>query len=122
MRGIMNSATRIASVATLWACAIATPALSHAHLSKSTPAAGTTVSPPTEIVLNFTEPLEPAFSTIELRDSMGKRIETGKAQVKDDVMRLPLKPLSAGRYTVNWRVLSVDTHKSQGNFAFTVKP
>lgn len=104
------------------ALAAAAPAFGHAHLSKSTPAAGATVSPPAEIVLSFTEPLEPAFSTIELRDSMGKRIDTGKAQVKDDVMRLPLKPLPAGRYTVNWRVLSVDTHKSQGNFAFTVKP
>jgi len=112
----------IASAAALWAAALATPAFGHAHLSKSTPAAGATVPPPAEIVLSFTEPLEPAFSTIELRDSMGKRIETGKAQVKDDVMRLPLKPLPAGRYTVNWRVLSVDTHKSQGNFAFTVKP
>lgn len=120
----MNSTTsvaRIACAAALWACAVA-PAFGHAHLSKSTPTTGATVSPPTEIVLSFTEPLEPAFSTIELRDSMGKKIETGKTQVKDDVMRLPLKPLPAGRYTVNWRVLSVDTHKSQGNFAFTVKP
>jgi methionine-rich copper-binding protein CopC len=116
------SVKRVACTAALWALVIATPAFGHAHLSKSTPAAGGTVSPPAEIVLNFTEPLEPAFSTIELRDSMGKRIETTKAQVKDDVMRLPLKPLPAGRYTVNWRVLSVDTHKSQGNFAFTVKP
>jgi methionine-rich copper-binding protein CopC len=117
-----SSVKRIAYAAAIWALAISTPAFGHAHLSKSTPATGATVSPPTEIVLNFTEPLEPAFSTIELRDSMGKRIETGKAQVKDDVMRLQLKPLPAGRYTVNWRVLSVDTHKSQGNFAFTVKP
>jgi methionine-rich copper-binding protein CopC len=112
----------IARAAVLGALAIATPAFGHAHLSKSTPAAGATVAPPAEIVLNFTEPLEPAFSTIELHDSMGKRIDTGKARVKDDVMRLQLKPLPAGRYTVKWRVLSVDTHKSQGNFAFTVKP
>jgi methionine-rich copper-binding protein CopC len=113
---------RLAGLLALWALVLTAPAFGHAHLSKSTPAAGATVGPPAEIVLSFTEPLEPAFSTIELRDSMGKRIETGKAQVKDDVMRLPLKPLPAGRYTVNWRVLSVDTHKSQGNFAFTVKP
>jgi methionine-rich copper-binding protein CopC len=113
---------RVATATAFWVFAIAPAAFGHAHLSKSSPAAGAAVSPPAEIVLNFTEPLEPAFSTIELRDSMGKRIETGKAQVKDDVMRLPLKPLPAGRYTVNWRVLSVDTHKSQGNFAFTVKP
>jgi methionine-rich copper-binding protein CopC len=113
---------RIACAAVFGAFAITTPAFGHAHLSKSTPASGATVTPPAEIVLSFTEPLEPAFSSIELRDSMGKRIDTGKAQVKDDVMRLSLKPLPAGRYTVKWRVLSVDTHKSQGDFAFTVKP
>jgi methionine-rich copper-binding protein CopC len=104
------------------ALAVTNTAFGHAHLSKSAPASGSTVTPPAEIVLSFTEPLEPAFSTIELRDSMGKQIDAGKAQVKDDVMRLPLKPLPAGRYIVKWRVLSVDTHKSQGDFAFTVKP
>lgn len=113
---------RLACAAVLWAAAIATPAFGHAYLSKSTPAAGAIVSPPAEIVLSFTEPLEPAFSTIELQDAMGKRIETGKARVKDDVMRLQLESLAAGHYTVNWRVLSVDTHTSQGNFVFTVKP
>lgn len=109
-------------LAGLAAFVIAAPAFGHAHLSKATPSAGATVTAPKEIVLFFTEPLEPAFSTIEVRDGGGQRVEAGKAQVKDDVMRLPLKPLPAGRYTVNWRVLSVDTHKSQGNFAFTVKP
>ena len=122
MNQARSNVKRIACVAALWALAISTPAFGHAHLSKSTPAAGATVGPPAEIVLSFTEPLEPAFSTIEVRDSMGKRIATGKAQVKDDVMRLQLNPLPSGRYTVNWRVLSVDTHKSQGNFVFTVKP
>lgn len=118
----MTSVIRIAWVVAAWSACATAPAFAHAHLSKSAPAAGATVGTPAEIVLNFTEPLEPAFSTIELRDSMGKRIETAKPQVKDDIMRLQLKPLPAGRYTVNWRVLSVDTHKSQGDFVFTVKP
>jgi methionine-rich copper-binding protein CopC len=98
------------------------PAFGHAHLSKSAPAAGATVSTPSELMLIFTEPLEAAFSTLELRDAAGKPVETGKAQIKDNVMRLRVNALPAGRYTVNWRVLSVDTHKSNGTYNFTVKP
>jgi methionine-rich copper-binding protein CopC len=67
-------------------------------------------------------PLEAAFSTLELRDAAGKPVETGKAQIKDNVMRLRVNALPAGRYTVNWHVLSVDTHKTNGTFNFTVKP
>jgi methionine-rich copper-binding protein CopC len=117
----MITLKRIAVAATLAALA-ATPAFGHAHLSKSVPAAGAAVSAPNEIMLVFSEPLEPAFSAIELRDSAGKTVKTDKAQVKDNVMRLPLKPLAAGKYTVNWHVLSVDTHKTEGKFTFTVAP
>ena len=118
----MTLTKRIAVAAALLALVGAAPAFGHAHLSKSVPAAGATVGAPNEIMLAFTEPLEPAFSTIELRDSAGKPVKTDKVQVKDNVMRLPLKPLAAGTYTVKWRVLSVDTHKTEGNFNFTVKP
>jgi methionine-rich copper-binding protein CopC len=102
--------------------ALAGPAFGHAHLSKTTPAANSTVSAPREVVLTFTEPLERAFSTIEIYDAMNKKVQADTTQVKDNVMRLPLKSLPAGRYKVNWRVLSVDTHKTQGSFTFTVKP
>lgn len=118
----MTLTKRVAVAAVLLAFAGIAPAFGHAHLSKSIPAAGAAVSAPSEIVLAFTEPLEPAFSTIELRDRAGKPVKADKVQVKDNVMRLPLKSLAAGTYTVKWRVLSVDTHKTEGNFTFTVKP
>ena len=35
-------------------------------------------------------------------------------------MRVPLKQIGPGTYQVNWRVLSVDTHRTQGNFSFEV--
>ena len=112
--------TRIAMIGAL--LAMTGPAFGHAHLSKAAPAANASVGAPQEIVLTFTEPLERAFSTIEVTDATGKKVQTDKTQVKDNVMRLPLKPLPAGIYKVDWRVLSVDTHKSQGSFRFTVKP
>ena len=35
-------------------------------------------------------------------------------------MRVSLKSLSPGTYRVRWHVLSVDTHKTEGSFTFTV--
>jgi methionine-rich copper-binding protein CopC len=31
-------------------------------------------------------------------------------------------PLKPGTYTVRWNVLSVDGHKTNGTYTFTVKP
>ena len=122
MRSVFLNSKQIALTTVFLCFAMVSSAFGHAHLSKSTPAPGASVAQPSEVQLTFTEPLEPAFSAIELRDAAGKAVTAEKAQVKDNVMRLPLKSLPAGRYTVKWRVLSVDTHKSEGNFSFTVKP
>jgi len=35
-------------------------------------------------------------------------------------MRVALKPLPPGVYKVSWRVLSVDTHTTEGDFSFRV--
>ncbi len=52
-------------------------------------------------------------------------MQAGKAEVdraKRTQLRVPLKSLSPGTYKVLWRVLSVDTHRSEGNFSFRVAP
>jgi methionine-rich copper-binding protein CopC len=36
------------------------------------------------------------------------------------VLRVSLPPLEPGRYRVTWRVLSVDTHVTEGDFTFEV--
>jgi methionine-rich copper-binding protein CopC len=38
------------------------------------------------------------------------------------ILRVSLPPLSPGTYRVVWRVLSVDTHVSEGDFTFDVAP
>jgi len=102
----------------------AVAASAHAHLARSTPASNSTVSPaPKEVVLWFTERLEPAFSTIELHDEKGAPVQIGKAQLDQSDhtrLRLALKALPPGTYKVIWHVLSVDTHRTQGNFSFRV--
>ena len=36
------------------------------------------------------------------------------------LLQVPLKPLAPGTYRVKWRVLSVDTHVTEGDFIFRV--
>jgi methionine-rich copper-binding protein CopC len=99
----------------------AAPALAHAMLDHASPPVGSSVAKaPNAIVLWFTESLEPAFSQIEVRSASGAVVSSGKAQVNRTQMRVSLKPLPPGTYQVIWRVLSVDTHRTQGNFSFRV--
>ena len=104
----------------------AAPAHAHVHLDHATPAVGSTVAPaPKEVVLWFTESLEPTFSSIEVRDEKGTAFQAGKATVDPanrTQMRVPLKTLPLGTYKVIWRVLSVDTHRTQGDFSFRIGP
>jgi methionine-rich copper-binding protein CopC len=107
-------------------CAGATAAFAHAFLDHAEPAVGSTVAPPpAQIRLWFTEALEPAFSTIAVEDEAGAHREQGKAAVDAHdatLLQVGLPPLPPGSYKVIWRVISVDTHPTEGNFSFTVKP
>lgn len=107
--------------AALWA---PVAAQAHAQLDRSAPAAASVQSEaPKEVMIWFTEAVEPKFSAIEVRDAKGAAVQNGTAEgVAGNTaqLRVSLKPLAPGRYTVKWRVLSVDTHRSQGEFGFRV--
>jgi copper resistance protein C len=102
----------------------ATSALAHAHLIRATPAEGGAVKDaPAEVTLKFSERLEPAFSSAVIRNDAGKQVDKADAHVdKADrtVVRVSLPPLEPGVYTVEWRVMSSDSHKVNGNFTFKV--
>jgi copper resistance protein C len=102
------------------------PALAHAHLVKSQPAKGAVVrNAPSAVVLWFSEPLEAAFSTIEVVDQAGHRVEQEKAALDPadpKVLKVGLQKLAPGRYKAIWRVISIDTHKTNGEFSFTIAP
>jgi methionine-rich copper-binding protein CopC len=71
----------------------------------------------------FTESLEPAFSTLEVFNDRGEQVSDGPAQVDATnpvLLQTALKPLGLGTYRVKWRVLSVDTHVTEGDFTFRV--
>jgi methionine-rich copper-binding protein CopC len=99
-------------------------ALAHAMLDRASPKVGGSLrAAPHEVVLWFTENLEPAFSTIEVRSSDGSVVSSGKARVQaGNELHVTLKTLGPGTYKVRWRVLSVDTHRTQGDFSFRVGP
>ena len=97
-------------------------ALAHAALHHASPEAGSTVSEsPHAVTLTFTDILEAAFSSADVTDSTGARVDDGKSQVNGNMIRIALKTLSPGSYRVHWRVVSVDTHRSEGSFMFTVR-
>ncbi len=102
-------------------------ALAHADLASADPAAGATVkTAPTEVSITFTEEVEPKFSTIQVLDAGGKRVDDGKAHTAPDnekLLSVGLKPLAPGTYKVIWHAMSADdSHKTKGNYVFTVKP
>jgi copper resistance protein C len=100
---------------------VAGEASAHAELDHAEPRVGNTVaSLPHEVTLWFTQKLEPAFSGITVTNAAGERIDTGKTRVSGSQMSVSLRPGGSGTYRVRWHVLSVDTHKTEGNFSFQV--
>ena len=100
-------------------------AYAHAMLDHADPRVGNTVKSPRAVSLWFTQNLESAFSAIDVLDSAGARMNAGNATVDANdrkLLRVSVKALPAGTYTVKWHVLSVDTHTTEGNFTFHVAP
>ena len=96
-------------------------ARAHAFLDHASPLVGSTVaSAPHEVVLTFTQSLEPAFSTVTVTDPGGADAGQGKAQISGNTMRIGLKAAGSGTYKVRWHALSVDTHSTEGTFTFHV--
>ncbi|ART62665.1 copper homeostasis periplasmic binding protein CopC [Kushneria marisflavi] len=109
----------------LIALSISTQALAHAHLKSSTPEEGGRVSNPQEISLTFSEGLELPFSDIDVVSTDGDSVTLDEARLQEGGKTLvaPIsEPLESGSYDVHWHVLSVDGHKTQGQYRFDVTP
>jgi methionine-rich copper-binding protein CopC len=100
-------------------------ALGHSGLQRAEPLVESKLKrPPSEVKLYFTEHLEPAYSTVRINDDHGAQVDRQDAHVDPSnplLLRATLQPLEHGTYTVNWRVLSVDGHVTEGRFTFQVK-
>ncbi len=115
----------LAAIAGLSALALASQAAAHAHLLSSDPAAKTTVAAPKHITLHFTETLNAKFSGVALTmPQMANMAEPAKVAVSEDKLSMvltPAAPLAAGAYKVSWHAVTADTHRTKGDFIFTVR-
>ena len=100
-------------------------ALSHALLVRSEPGQRSTVTrPPARVQMWFSEPLEPAYATASVWNEKGEQVDRGDAKVDQSdpvLLSLSTPNLGPGRYTVRFRVLSVDGHIAESRYTFTVK-
>ncbi|MBC3304687.1 copper homeostasis periplasmic binding protein CopC [Pseudomonas sp. SWRI18] len=101
----------------------ASAAFAHAHLQRSEPAADSSVAAPKDLRLTFSEGVEATFTKVSLsKDGTEvaiKGLETPDADKKVLVVT-PAAPLATGHYKVVWNAVSVDTHKSSGEYSFKV--
>ncbi|MBI2152294.1 MAG: copper resistance protein CopC [Candidatus Rokubacteria bacterium] len=121
MRGLPASALALAVL--LWGAA---GAEAHAFLDRADPRVGSTLrNPPAQVRIWFTEGLEPAFSSARVVNEAGQQVDKGDSQVDPSnltLLRVSLPTLPPGTYKVIWRVLSVDSHVTEGDFTFRVEP
>ncbi|HST75230.1 MAG TPA: copper homeostasis periplasmic binding protein CopC [Acetobacteraceae bacterium] len=117
LRSAILASAIVALPATSWA---------HARLRSAEPAVGGTVrTAPAQVEITFSEAVEPRFSDITVHDASGRQVDRKDVHVSaSDAHRLTvgLEALQPGQYTVNWHATSVDTHKTEGSYSFTVAP
>ena len=96
----------------------------HAFLKDADPGVGSTIQrSPSEVRIRFTENIEPAVSSIQVFDASGKEVDKHDLHLDRSnhaLLHISLPQLHAGTYKVVWRVVSVDTHVTSGNFTFRV--
>ena len=116
----------LAAFAFIAALAAPSAVLGHAELDTMTPATGSTVTAaPAQIVATFTEPLDPAKSSLVLVTSGGAQVASGGVVAADDAkkMTLALPSLAAGAYEIRWTTASaLDGDLDRGTTTFTYAP
>ncbi len=97
----------------------------HAQYERSDPGRRSIVIRSPEVVkIWFTEQLEPAYSKIVVKGVNGNSVTEAKATIDADngkllILKMPL--LTSGKYTVFYKVLSIDGHVVNSKFNFKVK-
>ena len=96
----------------------------HAFLKRAEPAVGSTVqASPSEVRVLFTEKIEPTLSSVQVFDASGREVDKQDVhldRLNHAVLHVSLPPLEVGSYKVVWRVVSVDTHVTNGSYSFRV--
>jgi len=106
-------------------CVQATPALAHSMLVKAEPPRRAVLTkPPVQVQLWFNEEIEGDYASLVVLNAEKHPVTEIKPQLAPDDRKsivLPLPELTPGKYSVKFRVLSVDGHVVESYFDFTVK-
>ena len=101
---------------------VAGAAHAHAHLVTSTPTEGSVLgTPPTALTLTFSEPARVTALSVQ-REQEPKIPIHELPTVTAVTATIGLPALSAGAYTVSWRVVAADGHVMSSQLHFTVAP
>lgn len=115
---------RVLGLLLLLVFGVVNPLEAHAFLQHAVPDVGSKLAhSPNEVRIQFTEAMEPAFSKIQVFDASGKEVDKGdvhRDSSNHKLLKVSLPSLGAGTYKVVWRVVSVDTHVTNGSYTFRV--
>jgi copper resistance protein C len=99
-------------------------ASAHSFPEQEIPPAGATLTePPAQVTIKYDAPIEKLFASLEVLNSAGQNEAVGEPAVSPDGWNIsvPVNKLQPGEYTVQWRVVCIDTHHTQGSYSFTVE-
>jgi copper transport protein len=124
---VAASAALVALVVALSLALLPSSAAAHALLIRSSPGVDATVAQsPAQILLTFSEPVDPTLSKVQVFDAHGRTVSgvsrsqpvTGNQQQLRVVLA---SPLAHGVYTIEWQTVSaLDGHFAGGTYAFGV--
>ena len=106
--------------------AAATPAGArfHTRLTRSNPAADTTLTAsPKVIELWWNEKPEASLTTVTVQGADSAKADLGKIRLSDNLMGVATdvaKPLMPGKYVVKWKTAGKDGHAVRGAFNFSI--
>ncbi len=112
-----------ALVGVIGSLGVAGTVLAHAELTSSNPANQAILAvQPSEILLTFSEGVDPVDDSIRLVDADGNPAPLGLVDqsLGKNTLRAPVALIPDGTYIVGWQAISADSHKIRGAFTFSV--
>ncbi len=123
LRRILVTAGAVLTAVLATLLGLASPASAHATLDSTSPPAESVLdAAPAEILLTFTEAVDPVPGSIRLLAADGSEIDIG-AITQDrgsDTLSATVPEIGRGTHVVVWRAVSADSHPISGAFTFAV--
>lgn len=85
----------------------------------------TLIAPPPVVHIDFSSPVDGAFSHIDVTDAQGRSLLAAPSAVSPSnasALEARPEPLPPGRYGVHWTVTGRDGSRTEGRYSFLVAP